>query len=344
MTSYSQIGSELLGGATKNSSLSVRVCFLLIMSASVSIGRIPNLVWFGPRGSGKRTAVQTFLKEYAIRLGHTYTLQAKRWQLQNSDGEGEISTSVEETASSAKDEKKGLAYEISRIHKGFDVARMSLQDKNYIQAILANFQGTSNILLGEGPGASHILVFYHAHLLSEESVILIQEVLEKFSSTVTFLLTSEYPLSRRLSDWFYEIPYPGPDRSYLALAATHSGLQAVDKDGQGDAWLHFFDKSFDTWRARKGRPWNVSVVLEIRQWIYTCMQRNLRWCDMILYWSQTIHRKLEKGVIGCEEAAECLRYLANVTMGGGFVMLPSYRIPVAWEQFMIEFLERFAGA
>lgn len=313
-------------------------------STAATIARIPNLTWFGPRGSGKRTAIQAFLKNYAERIGHSYILQTKRWQLQNSDGEGEISTSVEESSSSAKDEKKGLAYETSRIHKGFDVARMSLQDKNYIQAILSNLQGTSNILLGDGPGASHIFVFYHAHLLSEESVILMQEVLEKYHSTVTFLFTSEYPISRRLSDWFYEIPYPGPDRSYSALAANHSGLPAVDEDGQGDAWLHFFNKSFDQWRAHKGQPWTVAVVLEIRQWIYTCMQRNLRWCDMILYWTQTIHRKFNKGLLAREEAINCFSYLSKVSMGGGFVMLPSYRIPVAWEQFMIEFLECFAGA
>ena len=108
--------------------------------------------------------------------------------------------------------------------------------------------------------------------------------------------------------------------------------------------MRFFQESWDKWRAHKTKEWSVDDVLVIRQWIYTCMQRNLRWCDMILYWSQTIQRKLEKGAIGNEEAAECLRYLAKVTMGGGFVMLPSYRIPVAWEQFMIEFLERFAGA
>ncbi len=304
---------------------------------------IPNLVWLGPRGAGKRTALQTFLQEYAARLRQPYNLQTKRWQLQNGDGEGEISTSVEDSGGS-KDEKKGLVYEVSRIHKGFDVARMSLQDKNYVQAILANLQGTSNILLGDGPGASHIFVFYHAHLLSEESVILIQEVLEKYSSTVTFLFTSDYPLSRRLNDWFLEIPYPGPDRAYIALQGQHTGLQKVNAEGQGDAWMHFFDRSFNNWRARKGTVWTAAAAVEIRQWIYTCMQRNLRWCDMILYWTQTIHRKYEAGQLELEEARRCFAYLAKATMGGGFVMLPSYRIPVAWEQFMIDFLECFAGA
>ena len=311
--------------------------------ATAITAHIPNLVWLGPRGAGKRTALQNFLQEYAARLKQPYNLQIKRWQLQSGDGEGEISTSVEESGGS-KDEKKGLVYEVSRIHKGFDVARMSLQDKNYIQAILANLQGTSNILLGDGPGASHIFVFYHAHLLSEESVILIQEVLEKYSSTVTFLFTSDYPLSKRLNDWFFEIPYPGPDRAYSKLREQHAVLPAVDSYGQGDAWMHFFDRSFDTWRARKGTKWTAAAAIEIRQWIYTCMQRNLRWCDMILYWTQAIHRKYEAGQLERDEAVACFAYLAKASMGGGFVMLPSYRIPVAWEQFMIEFLECFAGA
>lgn len=303
--------------------------------------RIPNLVWVGPRGAGKQTALRTFLKEYADRMNQPFNIQIKRWQLQNSDGEGEITTSVED--SGAKDEKKGLAYEVSRLHKGFDVARMSLQDKNYIQAILANFQGTSNILLGEGPGSSHIIVFYHAHLLSEESVILIQEVLEKYSETVCFLFTSDYPLSKRLEDWFFEIPYSGPDRSYAALRKQYPSLPAPDVYGQGDAWFHFFDSSFEKWRARRNHNWTVADALEIRQWIYMCMQRNLRWCDMILYWTQTIQRKLDAGRLSTEEAANCFAHLALASMGGGFVMLPSYRIPVAWEQFMIELLGTITG-
>jgi hypothetical protein len=303
--------------------------------------KLPNLVWRGPRGAGKRTALLQFLKAYAERLNQPFHLQPKFWQLQNSDGEKEISTTVDDTG--GKDEKKGLSYEMSRIHKGFDVARMSLQDKNYIQTIICNFQGTSNILLGDGPGAAHILVFYHAHLLSEESVILIQEVLEKFSETVTFLFTSDYPLSKRLSDWFLEIPYPGPDRAYTVLREEYPTLPAADSDGQGDAWLHFFNRSFDQWNAIADRPWTVRDVAPIRQWIYMCMQRNLRWCDMILYWTQTVQRKYDVGAITRERAAACFSYLAKAPMGGGFVMLPSYRIPVAWEQFMIEFLSALTG-
>lgn len=328
---------RILGTAKTGSKLQ------LLLNSNMAC-RLPNLVWRGPRGAGKRTALQQFLQSYADRLHQPYHIQTRSWQLQNSDGESEISTTVEDSGSgSAKDEKKGLVYEVSRIHKGFDVARMSLQDKNYIQAILANFQGTSNILLGEGPGASHILVFYHAHLLSEESVVLIQEVLEKYSDTVTFLFTSDYPLSKRLADWFFEVPYAGPDRAYTALKAHYPTLPQPDEHGQGDAWLHFFSKSFDQWVAQKDRPWTIRDVAPIRQWIYACMQRNLRWCDMILYWTHTIQKKLEQKKICRERAAACFAQLARAPMGGGFVMLPSYRIPVAWEQFMIEFLGALTG-
>lgn len=298
---------------------------------------IPNLVWTGPRGAGKQTALHNFLKEYAGRLNQPFSIQIKRWQLQNSDGEGEITTTVEESVS--KDEAKGLAYEISRIHKGFDVARMSLQDKNYIQSILVSFKGTSNILLGEGPGASHIIVLYHAHLLSEESVILIQEVLEKYSSTVSFLFTSDYPLHKRLADWFYEVPYPGIDRAYAALRQTAPSLPAPNKYGQGDAWIHYFNKVYNQFNELKDTDWTITIVQKIREWIYTCMQRNLRWCDMILYWTHVLQLKIEEDASIKLRAKAAFAYLAKASMGGGFVMLPSYRIPVAWEQFMIEFLE-----
>jgi len=307
--------------------------------------KIPNVVWLGPRGAGKKTALQTFLANQAQRIGQPYNIQMKHWQLQGSDGEGEISTSVEESTSSAKNEKKGLIYEVSRIHKAFDVGRMSLQDKNYIQAIIEKFRGTSNILLGEGAGASHILVIYHAHLLSEESVILLQELLEKHSDTVTLLFTSEYPLSGRLSDWFLEISVAGPDRGYEALRAIHPLLPPSSAvDGQGDAWIRFFEESFDKWRAHKEHPWTVDDVVVVRQWVYTCMQRNLRWCDMVMYWTQAIQRKFRAGILTAEESRVCFEYLARASTGGGFVMLPSYRIPVAWEQFTLGFLECWAGA
>ena len=97
--------------------------------------RLPNIVFRGGRGSGKRTNVQKLLQEHAARLKQPYALTAKKWCLKAGDSEGgEISTTVEESSSAAaaKDDRKGLSYEVSKVHRGFDVARMSLEDKKYV--------------------------------------------------------------------------------------------------------------------------------------------------------------------------------------------------------------------
>jgi len=289
---------------------------------------IPNLVWRGPRGTGKRTALLEFLKYYAQKSNQNFQLQEKRWTLQGNDGEGEITTNIEDNSSS-KDEKKGLIYEISRIHRGFDVARMSLQDKNYVQSILTLFQGTGNILLNDG---SHILVIYHAHLLSEESVLLLQETLERYGDTVTILMTSEYPLHSRLNDFFFDIPYGGEDRAYIELRKKWHSLPSVS---EGDGWTRFFNHTWTTWYNKK--EWILDDAVMVRQWIYTCMQRNLRWCDMIMYWVEAVER--HKSSIPHTKYVAILRVLAMAKTGGGFVMLPSYRIPITWENFLIELIE-----
>jgi hypothetical protein len=298
--------------------------------------RLPNIVFRGARGAGKKTAVQALLQDYATRIGRAYSLQTKKWCLKAGEGEGaEISTTVEDTgsSSSAKDDRKGLTYEVSRIHRGFDVARMSLEDKKYIQAILGTLQGTPDILLGGDESASHIIVIYHAHLLSEESVILLQEALEVYHDTLTLVFTSEYPLPARLSDWFTTVPIPGGDRAYAAFKSSVGRMLPA----RGDAWVRFFQTTWDSWRRRDARDLSLENVLEIRQWIYTCRQRNLRWCDMIQYWLETV--ETNRRSITAQKYRALLEILCTAPTGGGFVMLPSYRIEIAWEEFMMKFLE-----
>jgi Lrp/AsnC family leucine-responsive transcriptional regulator len=49
-------------------------------------------------------------------------------------------------------------------------------------------------------------------------------------------------------------------------------------------------------------------------------------------------KKLEReGVIS--KYVAILRVLAMAKTGGGFVMLPSYRIPITWENFLIELIQ-----
>ena len=293
--------------------------------------QLPNLAWRGPRGAGKVSSVRRILTDYAARLKIPFNPQQRHWQLQGGDegGGGEISTSVEESVSTAKgNEKKGLLYETSMIHREFDVARMSLQDKNYIQDILGAIQGTSNILIGDSGPASHIFVFHHAHLLSEESVILLQETLERYGSVVSIFLTTEQPLPERLRDHFLEIPHPGKDKGFDALKVRHGQL------GLSASWVRFFEATWTRWKGI--RTWGLEHVVELRQWIYICLQRNLRWCDMVQYWTETVQGAFNKGHIGPEELKKYLSILATAKGGGGWIMLPSYRIPIAWERLLLD--------
>jgi hypothetical protein len=296
--------------------------------------RLPNISFRGARGAGKKTEVLALLQEHSKRIGHPFILQTKKWCLKSSDSEGgEISTSVEDSGTASKDERKGLTYEVSKIHRGFDVARMSLEDKKYIQAIIGTLQGTPDILLGGDDAASHIIVIYHAHLLSEESVILLQEALEVYHDTLTLIVTTEYPLPARLADWFIEVPISGTDHAYAALRERVSGVVALPE--KGDAWIRFFQSTFDKWLARPAMQ--LQHVIEIRQWIYICRQRNLRWCDMIQYWLETVAANESR--VTPAKYKKLLELLATAPTGGGFVMLPSYRIEIAWEEFMMSFLE-----
>jgi hypothetical protein len=296
--------------------------------------RLPNISFRGARGAGKRTEVLKLLQDYATRINQPFTLQVKKWCLKSGEGEGnEISTTVEDSgAAAAKDERKGLSYEVSRIHRGFDVARMSLEDKKYIQAILLTLQGTPDILLGGDESANHIIVLYHAHLLSEESVILLQEALELYHNTLTVILTTEYPLPHRLTDWFVDVPIAGGDRAYVTFREKSCNIIPE----KGDAWIRFFKKTWDKWRAKK-TPLGLSDIIEIRQWIYICRQRNLRWCDMIMYWLETVEEN--KGELSSVEYKNILKILCGAPTGGGFIMLPSYRIEIAWEEFIMRFVE-----
>lgn len=301
--------------------------------------RLPNIAFRGARGCGKKTQVLEILEDHAKRANHAFHLQTRKWCLKAGEGEGaEISTAVEDSGTTTKDERKGLSYEVSKIHRGFDVARMSLEDKKYVQAILSTLQGTPDILLGGDEFANHILVFYHAHLLSEESVILLQEALEVFHDTLTIIFTTEYPLPARLADWFVEIPIAGGDRAYEAFRSRpgNEGLPHT-----GDAWIRFFDKTWCKWRARNGVPWTLDYVMEIRQWIYICRQRNLRWCDMIQYWVETT--EAHRASLPPTQYKNILKLLATAPTGGGFVMLPSYRIEIAWEEFIMPLFEAIAG-
>ena len=158
-----------------------------------------SICWRGPPGSGKRKALQNQLQLWAKSIGQLYCIKRQSWNAPLQGGEV-----TEDDAAEESSEKALLPMEISILHWGFDCARMSLQDKQYVKSILERW-GRGSQVLSSGH-SQRCLVFYHAHLLSSESVLFLQAFLEENYQDTVLWLTSEHPLSPRLADWCIELP------------------------------------------------------------------------------------------------------------------------------------------
>ncbi len=293
---------------------------------------LPNLCYIGDHGVGKRTALLEFLRSYAAKEGIPFQIKTKYLigKMLNS-----VSSSIGEDDDSDDDERptetppagdgKYFPFEVSAIHQGYDVARMSLQDKNYIYTIFKGFQGSSYVL---SESNYHFFVFYHAHLLSEESIIYLQEKLEQYKSCLRIFMTSNYPLPLRLSDHFVEVPVTTTEnRLYQSLRVRFPNMPAEP------AWTAYFEKTLRTWH---GANWMAADVPAIRQWIYFCLQRNLRWCEMIEYWTNAIAAYNDLTDV---QRLKLYRILADAEGGGGWQIIPSYRIPLLWESVILSIIK-----
>lgn len=285
------------------------------MASSSQPSLSPSFAWRGPRGAGKRTQLLDFLCRRAKRTAQPFVLKQATWFL------------TKQAASSADPDDdddgdgatgKTIPYEESAIHMGFDVARMSMSDKVFLQSILQRWTGQQDVFLtGSGIGTRY-LVLYHAHLLTDESVLQLQEALEQYP-TFAILLTTELPLCGRLRDYCLEIPVPGRDQ-LLAEYVSAAGLPPKD------AWLAFFERTLAAWAS--STKTDMEKIVDVRNWIYICLQRNLRWTDVITYWIEAIQ--------GCtwltgEGRAALYALLASAESGAGWVLVTSYRIPILWE-------------
>jgi hypothetical protein len=269
-----------------------------------------SYVWVGSRGCGKRTQLRNFLQEQCTKIGVPFEIKHSTWFLNKQINNGDPDDDTDDSAG------KSIPYEESLIHLGYDVATMSMSDKVFLQSILTRWTGQQDILLLTSTIHSRYLVLYHAHYLTDESVLQLQECLEQYS-TFTILLTSELPLCSRLRNFCLEIPVVGKD--YL--------LENYNKENayiQQDVWLDFFKITIDKWSS----SWSVSTITDIRNWIYTCLQRNLRWTDVIMYWILAIYNT---PWITASMRSTLLRILWHAESGAGWLLLPSYRIPIMWE-------------
>ena len=162
-------------------------------------------------GTGKRTRLHEALGALAAARGLPFTMQMRNLGGDSGGSAGSIAEAgaTEEGAGPDDGEAGDFQYEASLVHIGLDVARMSMKDKHILRPVLLKLGQGSQVLAGEQGRGARILVLYHAHLLSSESVLLLQACLEQNEGDLSIWITSELPVPQRVRDWFVEIPVAG---------------------------------------------------------------------------------------------------------------------------------------
>ena len=275
-----------------------------------------SFAWRGSRGVGKRTQLLEFLKKECTNIRLPFEIKYGTWYLNKQVNGGDPDEEDDEATG------KSIPYEESNIHLGFDVARMSMSDKVFLQSILTRWTGQQDVCLVSSTIQTRYLVLYHAHFLTDESVLQLQECLEQYP-TFAILLTTELPLSGRLRDFCMEIPTRSENDMLLSKYVNDKQLP---KD---DVWLLFFKKTINDW----SESWSNEKIADIRNWIYICLQRNLRWTDVITYWIEAIY---DTEWITPSIRSRLLKVLWNAESGSGWVLVTSYRIPILWEHVHLE--------
>ena len=270
-----------------------------------------SVCWRGPPGSGKRTLLHQQLSAWAKSFGQLYGPKKQFWDAPLQGGD------ASEEAAEDEDQKSLLPMEISIVHWGFDVARMSLQDKQYVKSILQRW-GRGSQVLSNGHAQQRCLVFYHAHLLSSESVLYLQAFLEENHRDSVLWLTSEHPLPQRLADWCVEIPVASSvDR---ALARLPPGVLRIEDE---------IDMIYKAWMCEVPK---LSDVKKIRAIVYALLHRNIRWTDGFHLWLFA----LEKLPLTPAKKVELARICTSQPFTGAGQTVPSYRIPVLWENYLLQ--------
>lgn len=290
-----------------------------------------NLIWIGNRGTGKQVQIHKALQHVAQGRGVPFTIRKALWSTETNkrlQRESE-QTEAQQDETEMPTKGEGIPYETSLVHLGFDIARMSMQDKNYIASLLDRLGYGTEVAVGKKKQAvKRILVFYHAHLLSHDSVLQLQMALEQHEGSLVIWCTSELPLPYELVDWFVEIPVSGRDYT-LANIRKQYGEACVD-------WGSYFDQMITQWSKK---PMNLDRIQEIRDWVYFCLQRNLRWQEVIHYVLDAV--LVSKTVSGAKKKL-VLEVLAQEPSTGSGQTLNSYRIPIAWEHLGIGLAEALA--
>jgi hypothetical protein len=268
-----------------------------------------SLCWRGLSGTGKRTALLEALKGVATARGLPFSIQMRS-----------------DTVAAEDDEEVGqFMHETSLVHLGLDVARMSMQDKNILRPVFAKMGLGSQVLTGQQGRGCRILVLYHAHLLSSESVLLLHSCLEQNEGDMSIWLTSELPVPQRIRDWFIEIPMAGIDRAFEKFSNT------LDSAPKAIGWPDIFRALLDKWIAAP-KP-KIHDIKEVKSYVYEMLMRNLRWVEAAHHLLDAV---LEHTGLSDEQRLNAVKILASCDATGGGYTIPSYRIPILWENLFIQ--------
>jgi hypothetical protein len=232
---------------------------------------------------------------------------------------------TDEGAGPGEAESGQFMYETSLVHIGLDIARMSMQDKHILRPVLMKLGQGSQVMAGDQGRGARILVLYHAHLLSSESVLLLQTCLEQNEGDLSIWLTSELPVPQRIRDWFIEIPVGGGDHAFKEyVTETAAQERLVD-------WPDIFRAILKKWRAAPAPK--LQEVKEIKAFVYEMLMRNLRWVEVTHFLLDVI---LTFDGITEEQRKACVGALAACEATGGGYTIPSYRIPIIWESLFLQ--------
>lgn len=278
-----------------------------------------SICWRGPPGSGKRTALQEQLALWCKSLGQHYILKKQLWDAPLHSGD------ASEEADEEGSEKALLPMEVSMTHWGFDVARMSLQDKQYVKSILQRWGRGSQVLAPTH--SKRCLVFYHAHLLSSESMLFLQAFLEENHQDTVLWLTSEYPLPSRLADWCVEIPVHSNGKD-MTLEKLKRNASSQALSGTLVTLEEEIVKVYKTWLAE---PATLSDVKKIRALVYGFLHRNIRWTDGF----HQLMFALDCIPLTQSQKTELSRICVSQPFTGPGQTVPSYRIPILWENYLL---------
>jgi hypothetical protein len=274
-------------------------------------------------GTGKKTALHTALRKIADLRGMPFSIQYKSLETGTTTGDVAEAGATDGGAGPEELSAGQFMMETSLVHIGLDIARMSMQDKHILRPILAKLGQGSQVLAGQQGRGSRLLVLYHAHLLSSESVLLLQACLEQNEGDLSIWMTSEMPVSQRIRDWFVEISVCGEDRSFAAYSATVN--QPVVN------WPDIFRAIIDKWRSKP--PPRLQEVKEVKAFVYEMLMRNLRWVEATHFLLDTL---LSHTGITDEERDAAIKALAQCEATGGGYTIPSYRIPILWESLFLQ--------